>query len=135
MAVGEALARLHVLASIGARSLLPAAVGQRFEVLRSLVAPGGPLVQVGCRVAKALDDLSEHRCLRNFLCHGSSEVSIDGQSAWRLTLSMTSFRSGAIERSTMQVTDEEAAVLLQDLRLARLRLDGQLLGMLASLTI
>lgn len=132
VAVSETLATLSTLASSGAKSLLPTAVGQRFAALQAVVGAGGPLASVGGRVAKALDDLREHQRRRNFLCHGSSEVSADNLGDWHMTLSLTSFRAGAIERSSMQITAAEAAVLLENLRSARLRLDGQLRGMLAS---
>lgn len=132
VAVSETLATLSTLASSGAKSLLPTAVGHRFAALQALVSSGGPLASVGGRVAKALDDLREHQLRRNFLCHGSSEVSADYLGDWHMTLSLTSFRAGAIERSSMLITAAEAAVLLENLRSARLRLDGELRGMLAS---
>jgi hypothetical protein len=90
------------------------------------------LASVGGRVAKALDELREHKRCRNFLCHGSSKVSVDNLGEWHLTLSLTSFRAGAIERISIQITAGEAAILLERLRSARIYLDGQLLGMLAS---
>jgi len=132
VAVSEALAKLSTYASRGAKSLLPTAVGQRFEALQAVVGEGKPLAAVGSRVAKALDDLSEHRRRRNFLCHASSEISLDKSGNWNMTLFLTGFRAGAIERASMQITAVEAAVLLDKLRSARLRLDGQLRGMLAS---
>lgn len=132
--VSEALATLSTFDGSGARSLLPRAVGQRFEALRAVVDAGGPLALVGCRVVKALDDLREHQRRRNFLCHGSSEITADDLGDWRMIPSLTNFRAGAIERSSMQITAAEAALLLEGLRSARLRLDGQLRGMLASLT-
>lgn len=132
VAVSETLATLSVLASSGAKSLLPTAVGQRFAALQAVVGAGGPLASVGGRVAKALDDLREHQRRRNFLCHASSKVSADNLGIWHMTLSLTNFRAGAIERSSMQITAVEAAVLLENLQSARLRLDGQLRGMLAS---
>jgi hypothetical protein len=49
-----------------------------------------------------------------------------------MTLSLTSFRAGRVERSGMHITAREAAVLLDDLRSARLRLEGQLQGLLVS---
>ena len=133
VAVSETLATLSTLASSGAKGLLPTAVGQRFEALQAVVRASGPLALVGSRVAKALDDLREHQRLRNFLCHGFSEVSADSLGVWQMTLSLTSFRAGTIERSSMQINAVEAALLLEKLRSARLRLDGQLRGMLASL--
>lgn len=133
LAVSETLATLSTLASSGAKSLLPTAVGQRFEALQTVVGAGGPLASVGGRVAKALEDLREHQHRRNFLCHGSSEVLADSSGDWHMTLSLTSFRAGSIERSSMQITATEAAALLDKVRSARLRLDGQLRGMLASL--
>jgi hypothetical protein len=134
VAISETLATLSTLASSGAKSLLPTAVGQRFEALRAVVGTGGPLVAVGGRVARALDDLHDHRRCRNFLCHGSTDVSTDDLGNWRMTLSLTSFRAGKVGRSAMQITAGEAAVLLKDLRSARLRLEGQLKGLLASFT-
>ncbi len=134
VAVSEALATLSTIASSGAKSLLPTAVGQRFDALRIVVGASGPLAPVGGRVAKALDDLREHQHRRNVLCHGSSEVSTDHLGDWCMTLSLTSFRAGAIERNAMQITAAKAAVLLNELRSARLRLEGQLRGMLVSLT-
>jgi hypothetical protein len=134
VAVSETLATLSTLASSGAKSLLPAAVGQRFDALQAVVRATGPLALVGGRVAKALDDLREHQRRRNFLCHGFSEISADKLGDWQMTLSLTNFRAGKIERSSIQITAAEAAVLLEKLRSARLCLDGQLRGMLASFT-
>jgi hypothetical protein len=134
VAVSEALATLSTIASRSAKSLRPTAVGQRFEALRIVVGASGPLAPVGGRVARALDDVREHQSRRNFLCHGSSEVWTDHLGDWCMALCLTSFRAGAIERNAMQITAAEAAVLLQELRSARLRLEGQLRGMLASLT-
>lgn len=132
-AVSEALAKLSALASSGGKSLLPHAVGQRIESLRAIAGVAGPLAGVGGRVVRALDDLREHQRRRNFLCHGFSEVSVDGSGNWHLTISLTSFRAGAIERSFMHIAANEAVHLLDGLRSARVRLDGQLRGMLASL--
>lgn len=134
VAVSETLATLSGFASSGAKSLLPTAVGQRFEALQAVVGPSGPLASVGSCAAKALDDLGEHRHRRNFLCHSSSEVSADGRGGWLMTLCLTSFRAGAIERSSMHITAAEASILLDKLRSARHRLDGQLRGVLASFT-
>jgi hypothetical protein len=133
VAVSETLAALSALASSGAQSLLPTAVGQRFEALQAVVGPSGPLASIGSRAAKALNDLCEHRHRRNFLCHSFSEVSADEKGGWRVTFCLTSFRAGAIERSSMHITAAEASILLDKLRSARIRLDGQLRGMLVSL--
>lgn len=132
VAVSETLATLSTFASSGARSLLPTAIGQRFEALSAVVCANGPLGMIGGRVAEALDDLREHQRRRNFLCHGFSEVSADSLGNWQVKLTLTSFRAGTIDRSTMQITAAEAVVLLEELRSARIRLDGQLRGMLAS---
>lgn len=131
-AVSEALAFLSTIASEGAGSLLPHLVGQRFEALQAVVGAGGPFASVGGRVVKALDDFREHQRYRTFLCHASSEIAVDRSNEWTVTLHLTSFRSRSVERATLYISQSEAASLLERLRNARHRLDGQLCGLLAS---
>ncbi len=131
-AVSEAPAFLSTIASAGAGSLLPHLVGQRFEALQAVVGAGGPLASIGGRLAKALDDFREHQRYRTLLCHASSEIAVDRSNEWTVTLHLTSFRSRGVERATLHISQSEAASLLERLRNARRRLDGQLCGLLAS---
>ncbi|MCJ2179598.1 hypothetical protein [Novosphingobium album (ex Hu et al. 2023)] len=133
MVVAEALATLSEIASSGARSLLPHLVGQRFEALRAVVGSNGPLSDVGCRVADVLEEFYEFHRYRTYLCHGVSDLSFGHNGDWLITLHMTNFSAGIIKRSNVSITATQAALLLEQLRSARQRLDGQLRGMLAAL--
>ncbi|MGP7795597.1 hypothetical protein [Sphingomonas sp. CLY1604] len=130
--VSEALAFLASQASCGGPSLLPHLIGQRFEALRQVVAADGPLAASGARVADILgefDDLHRHR---TFICHGSASVTADLCVGWRIEFNLVAFRKATVERETMTLTNPEAAVILHRLRQLRVRLDGQLRGMMAS---
>lgn len=130
--VSEGLVSLAELATEGTKSLLPHLVGQRFAALRSVVDVQGPLGREGVRVASALDELKELHRLRSFLCHGSSTVTIGQDRRWRIVLTLLTFRGAEIQRDSMQIDEAESFALLNQLRDARLRLDGQLRGLLAS---
>ncbi len=130
--VSEALAHLSTIATSGAESLLPHLVGKRFEALGIVVGAKGALASVGSRVASALDEFRDLHGYRTFLCHGSSTTTIDPSGRWRLILNLTSFRAAAVQRTSLEVTEDEAALVLARLHHARRRLDGQLRGMLAS---
>jgi hypothetical protein len=130
--VSEALAHLSTIATSGAESLLPHLVGKRFEALGIVVGRRGPLAAVGSRVTSALDEFRDLHGYRTFLCHGSSAITIDPSGRWRLVLNLTSFRAATVQRTSIEIGEDEAAVVLARLRHARRRLDGQLRGMLAS---
>lgn len=51
---------------------------------------------------------------------------------WRLIIKLTSLRAAAIQQTTLEIGEDEAALFLARLRHARQRLDGQIRGMLAS---
>ncbi len=128
--VSEGLVFLAGVATEGAKSLLPHLMGQRFAALRSVVDMQGPLGREGVRVASALDEFKELHRLRSFLCHESSTVTVGQDRRWRIVLSLLTFRGAEVQRDSMQI--DEAFALLNQLRDARVRLDGQLRGMLAS---
>lgn len=129
--VSEALVFLAKVATEGARSLLPHLMGQRFAALRAVVDRNGPLSREGVRVAKALEDFVDLHRLRSFLCHGASTVTVDERGRWTIALELLTFRGAEIHRDAMTLEQDEAADLLNHLRSARSRLDGQLRGMLA----
>lgn len=130
--VSEALASLSKIATSGAESLLPHLVGKRFEALGIVVGAKGPLASVGSRVASALDEFRDLHGYRTFLCHGSSTMTIDPSGRWRLVLNLISFRAATVQRASLEIAEDEAALVLARLHHARRRLDGQLRGMLAS---
>lgn len=66
------------------------------------------------------------------MCHGASTVTIDDDGRWIIALDLLTFRSAEIRRDALTLTQEEAASLLDRIHGARLRLDGQLRGMLAT---
>jgi len=130
--VSEALVHLAKVATEGSRSLLPHLMGQRFTALRTVVDRGGPLSREGVRVAKALEDFTDLHRFRSFLCHGSSTVTVDELGRWTIALDLLTFRGAEIHRDAIRLEQDEAAGLLDHLRGARVRLDGQLRGMLAT---
>lgn len=132
--VSEALAFLAEVATQGARSLLPHLIGQRFAALKAVVDRNGPLSREGVRVAKALEEFTDLHRLRSFLCHGASTVTIDRHGHWIIALDLLTFRGAEIHRDAMTLHQDEAGVMLDQLHGARLRLDGQLRGMLATFT-
>lgn len=131
-AVSEALSHLSTIATSGAEGLLPHLVGKRFEALRIAVDAEGPLAAVGSRVASALDEFKDLHRYRTFLCHGTSATIEESMGKWRLIIKLTSLRAAAIQQTTLEIGEDEAALFLARLRHARQRLDGQIRGMLAS---
>ncbi|MES3150839.1 hypothetical protein [Sphingomonas faeni] len=132
--VSEALAFLAEVAIQGARSLLPHLIGQRFAALKAVVDRNGPFSQEGVRVAKAIEEFTDLHRLRSFLCHGAGIVTIDHHGHWIIALDLLTFRGAEIHRDAMTLHQDEARVMLDQLHGARLRLDGQLRGMLATFT-
>lgn len=131
-AISETLAFLATVASEGAETLTPHLVGARFATMKSLVNPQGPLAVQGYRVALILGEFGRFHTLRNYICHGTSEITFDNHRQWRLSLHLLTFRGTKIERTSVDLTQEEADLALSRLRSARIRLDGQLRGLVAS---
>lgn len=133
--VSEALAFLSDFAVEGRKSLLPHLLGQRFEALKAVVGANGDLAGLGSRVAKALDHFKDFQALRAFICHGHGIVTVEEDGKWVETLHLVTFRGAAIHRESVQITEDEAMLIVEQLRAARVRLDGQLKGMLATFSL
>jgi hypothetical protein len=58
-------------------------------------------------------------------------VAFDARGEWCITLHLLTFGAGAAKRDEKTLTASEAADMLDRIRSARLRLDGQLRGLLA----
>lgn len=122
----------HRSRPVAPRACCPIWSASAFEALGIVVGAKGPLASVASRVASALDEFGDLHGYRTFLCHVSSTTTIDPSGRWRLVLNLTSFRAATVQRTSLEITEDEAALVLARLHHARRRLDGQVRGMLAS---
>ena len=131
-AVSETLAYLASIPGHGAKMVLPHLIGQRFAALKTEVGEYGSFAEEGWRVFETLDEWNDFHRLRAFLCHGSSTVTLNGRGQWSIIMRLLNFRGGKPEREVMELTARKAALILEELTYARIRLEGQLRGMLAA---
>lgn len=126
--MSEALARLAKFASEGEKSLLPHLNGQRIAALKDVVT--GELSREGVRIAPILHEFEGFQRIRTFVCHGAASVLQEPDGLWRMELTLLNFASARVERGALTLGEVEAGLSLTRLRSARVRLEGQLSGLL-----
>lgn len=135
MAVSEALAALANLPGHRRKIALPHQVGQRFAALTAALDVPGPFSREGVRVVQELTRWTDLFRVRALLCHGSGKIMIGQDGRWRIHLKYLDFRGSKIRADEIEIDQHEADACLELLWSARIRLEGQLKGMLVALNI
>jgi len=132
-AVTECLAAMAAVDGRGQHVRLSHLYGQRFDALAVAIGADGPFEHEGGIARAALEQCSSHTALRNMLCHGVGNVTLDARGCWTLDLRMATFRSKRLERQQQVLTESEAEALREELARASKRLCSLLGKVRASL--
>jgi hypothetical protein len=121
VAVSDTLEALAAVPGRGGEVRLRRLVGQRFEDLAYALC--GAFAQEGVKAGAALAQFRTHEELRPFLCHAVAKLTLDRKVKWVLILKLVAFQARGTQRTSLTIEQNDAAMVL-----ANLREDGRRLG-------
>lgn len=107
-AVTDCLVALAEVKGRGSRISLPHLAGQRLEALSTAIRSGGPFEAEGGAAVPVLEEFRAQMELRNMLCHGAAQVTLDSKGRWTVVLRLVTFRSQRACREALVLTEAEA---------------------------
>ncbi len=131
----ECLLTLSATPGRGGGIKLPHLLGQRFDALAAAIGTDGPFAPEGRRAATAIARFREHLSLRNMLCHGLTEITLDQKGRWTVVIRLAALCQGHVDRTVLVIGEEEAERLASNVRSASDSLSAHLKNLTSGLSV
>lgn len=113
-AVTECLLALSTAPGRDGLVALPHLLGRRFDALTAAIGVNGPFAPEGRHATNSLARFRSCTELRNMLCHGVTDITLDQKGRWTAVIRLAALRSGRVAREVLVIREEEAEQLASE---------------------